>query len=179
MLGQDLRNCKLHRRHKGNTERTKCLVDEALQCRLVLRVQRSRLRHQSLDVRRLCGVKVEIDNVHRGCSAKFPISDRAYHVGASRITRTLRQLNSDTNQQREDEVDLCVNIVAQRAQALNEGVALALRLAEDSAEDVHDRELSQTGVVSISVGANGKQGTYARATTDMPADDPGQLLNRL
>ena len=56
--------------------------------------------------------------------------------------RTLGQLNSAANEQREDDVRLHVGVVAQSAQALRERRPLTLVRLPKHVEEVHNRELS-------------------------------------
>ena len=62
--------------------------------------------------------------------------------------RTLGQLDSAANQQREDNVRLRVGIVAQSPQALRERRPLAPVRFPEHIEEVHDRELSSHRNVS-------------------------------
>ena len=62
--------------------------------------------------------------------------------------RTLRQLDSAANQQREDDVRLRVSVVAQSAQALRERRPLAPVRLPEHVEQVHNRELSSHRNVS-------------------------------
>ena len=56
--------------------------------------------------------------------------------------RTLGQLDSAANQQREDDVRLRVGVVAQSPQALRKRRPLALARLPEHIEEVHNRELS-------------------------------------